>query len=274
MYSRLHPWYKWELERESVRQSRGRIEVNPSRCLIVIHVGDHVRYPYAPRDAKQSKDGRDGTRRMAEAQALKDFIHFLPLMIYHHQYSKIAIRSKLYQPHDSFPNFLKLPVEVQQEIWNAACILEGSSNSRIQRIAPDPLYIPYSIENIQIRIICQESHPVPPLLHACGESRKVALKHWTLWPCAGPFRYRGDRSNIYVNKSYDIFYAGGAGHEKFWFLNRLMGLNHPELTEDEEALAAETLAQLDVGHCTLRLRLMDLVWSGCSCTGCHVDGYA
>ena len=47
-----------------------------------------------------------------------------------------------------------------------------------------------------------------------------------------------------------MFYVGGASHEKFWFLNRLMGPNISGLSDDDEDIAGEALAKLrwDIVH--------------------------
>lgn len=127
------------------------------------------------------------------------------------------------KPLIAFRIFGNLPVEVIEEIWSFACHQEAFARAFIVRIAPDPLYGLRKIEHAKIRVLCPEPCAVPAMLQVCKSARKVALKHWSLWPCASLSTNDPDGTNVYVNKTHDTFYFGASEPTKFWFLNCLEG---------------------------------------------------
>lgn len=136
--------------------------------------------------------------------------------------------------------FPKLPFEVQQAVWAFACELEGSRNSRIQRIAKDPIGKRKTLsEPVELRIVDHPRSQVPSLLHVCKESRTWALKHWTRWPVASRYNFHNDGTYVYVNKAHDTFYFADGIHTDFWFLNCLCGPHPPELEDGEDDEARE-----------------------------------
>jgi hypothetical protein len=136
----------------------------------------------------------------------------------------------------SFHLFPKLPTEIQQLIWDVASIIIPKSSPSIYAIAPDPenyfedftktfRLVERAKEDPQLKILRERSFLVPSLLHVSQESRRAALREYSLWPTAAMSlaKYpdtKRDGKNIYVNKKHDIFYFGEDMSE-YWFLDLL-----------------------------------------------------
>ncbi|KAL2062397.1 hypothetical protein VTL71DRAFT_6663 [Oculimacula yallundae] len=123
----------------------------------------------------------------------------------------------------TFPLFESLPLNLQNTIWSLSSEDYGNTHARIQRIAKDarprrPNANPPS-RPATLRILAPKRYPVPSLLHTCQTSRTLALKHWTLWPCADSNRpQKNDGSCIYVNKAHDTIYFADGLIDDFLFL--------------------------------------------------------
>ncbi|KAH7311963.1 hypothetical protein BKA65DRAFT_517888 [Rhexocercosporidium sp. MPI-PUGE-AT-0058] len=119
--------------------------------------------------------------------------------------------------------FDSLPLDIQNRIWTYSCEEYGNTHARVHRIAKDPRPKRPNAKPpsrpATLRILAPKRYPVPSTLHICQKSRALALKHWTLWPCANPNRpYKNDGTYIYVNKAHDTIYFADGLIDDFLFL--------------------------------------------------------
>lgn len=108
--------------------------------------------------------------------------------------SKIVANFK--RPKD-FPHFVKLPREIQYRIW--------------EMLAEEPRVVP-----VNTKTNSGLYSPIPPILHACSESRAVGLKHYTLafesqrsirpWTDTPEHRINVLPPRVYFNFERDILY--------------------------------------------------------------------
>ncbi|CZS91712.1 uncharacterized protein RAG0_02232 [Rhynchosporium agropyri] len=132
-----------------------------------------------------------------------------------------------------FTPFNSLPLEIQTRIWSISCHEYGSTHVRVQRIAKDPRpkrpgAKPPS-RPATLRILAPNRYPVPAFLHTCQSSRALALRYWTLWPCADPKRpHKEDGSSIYVNKAHDTIYFAEGLIDDFLFLRCISRAPQPD----------------------------------------------
>ncbi|KAI9053545.1 hypothetical protein LZ554_002500 [Drepanopeziza brunnea f. sp. 'monogermtubi'] len=152
----------------------------------------------------------------------------------------------------TFPNFPKLPPELQQKIWNIAIEFQYQEK-RFLRVAPDDTKLKrtkQAAEDVQLLIIAdiyRRPRLIPSLLHVCAYTRKKARKGYVLWGCADPGTYTKNDAKIYVKPEVDTFFFGDADVEDFWLLKTLIDESRPEDAETD-----------DIARCSLSSQISDI----------------
>jgi hypothetical protein len=145
----------------------------------------------------------------------------------------------------TFEFFPKLPLELQQEIWQLAAT---SPPSRIHLIAPDPRGTVYPrllpmldsnlkyrpkdfYPEIQLRLQ-HRAHVLPGLFSACHASRNAILPLYTLWESE-------NGNNVYVNEKKDVLYFHSV---RFWLLRIFLKIGG--MSEDDQIARLQHMDQL------------------------------
>jgi hypothetical protein len=154
----------------------------------------------------------------------------------------------------TFHFFPKLPLELQQDIWQLAAQAEADSTpARIRLIAPDmrntfsPRQLPvldanlrYRPKNyypeIQLRLL-HRRHTVPSLFSACRASRDAIKPLYTVWE-------KQDGGSVYVNEKRDVFYFKYSPGKAFWLLRTIAWMESGPCTEDDQIARLQYMAQL------------------------------
>ena len=138
------------------------------------------------------------------------------------------------RPLQQFTLFSSLPVELQQTIWDFACVNE-ELEQRVLPIAPnddDWELRPRPSEWYHPAILVDKTMSTylkPALLHTCSYTRGKLLKVYVVWPCATSrlsptetqtyTEFKKDGRKMFVKPKTDIFYLSKDDYMSFWFLD-------------------------------------------------------
>ncbi|KAE9373060.1 hypothetical protein N431DRAFT_438444 [Stipitochalara longipes BDJ] len=154
----------------------------------------------------------------------------------------------------TFEVFPKLPLELQQLIWQLAAQQEvDSTPARIRLIVPDPRGTSYPrllpvldtnlryrpkvyYPEIQLRLV-HRSHTLSGLFSACQASRDAIKPLHRVWE-----KEKG--GTVYVNEKKDVMYFKGP---RFWLL-RVIHLSAGRASEDDQIAQLQYMAQLQGCH--------------------------
>lgn len=155
----------------------------------------------------------------------------------------------------TFELFPKLPLELQQEIWQLAAQEEADSTpARIKLIAPEkrgtryPRRLPVLDANlryrpksyypeIQLRLV-HRSHTLPGLFSACQASRNAITPFYSVWE-------KDNGGNVYVNEKRDVIYFKGPRH---WLLHTIHAMRIQMASEDDQIAGLQHMVQLQGCH--------------------------
>ena len=126
--------------------------------------------------------------------------------------------------YNQFTLFPSLPAEIQQDIWDFACLAE-EQQQRVLPIAPDNyewFLKPRHAEWYHPAILVANNMPFclkTALLHVCRYTRAKLSTVYVPWPCVDPERLAiTDRRKIFVKPKKDLFFLTEQRHGSYWFL--------------------------------------------------------